>query len=59
MLHAGLVRLSSLVNDQEKKDLSQVLVTNMNRKYQTCSAYCGSIGRDCLGAWEEVERDFR
>jgi len=27
----------------------------MNRKYQTCSAYCGSIGRDCLGAWEEVQ----
>ena len=36
----------------------QVLVTNMNRKYQTCSAYCGSIGRDCLGAWEEVSGDF-
>merc|ERR1719510_2251501 len=33
----------------------KVLVTNMNRKYQTCSAYCGSIGRDCLGAWEEVQ----
>jgi len=33
----------------------KALVTNMNRKYQTCSAYCGSIGRDCLGAWEEVQ----
>ena len=30
----------------------KVLVTNMNKKYQTCSKYFASFGRYCEGAWE-------
>ena len=33
----------------------KVLVKDFNLKYKTCRKYCESIGRTCVGQWEEVE----
>ena len=33
--------------------LCQVLVTHMDTVYSSCSNYCSSLGRGCVGAWEE------
>lgn len=31
----------------------KVLVTHMDTIYSSCSNYCSSLGRGCVGAWEE------
>ena len=33
----------------------KVLVDKFNSIYQTCDGYCASIGKTCVGAWEEVD----
>jgi len=33
----------------------KVLVTHMNTIYSSCSNYCRSLGRECVGAWEEAQ----
>ena len=33
----------------------KVLVDNFDSTYQTCDGYCASIGKTCVGAWEENE----
>ena len=33
----------------------KVLVDNFDSTYQTCDGYCASIGKTCVGAWEEDE----
>jgi len=35
----------------------KVLVDHFDSKYQTCDGYCASIGRTCVGAWEEMNDD--
>jgi len=30
-----------------------VLVNHFDSSYETCDGYCGSMGRTCIGAWEE------
>ena len=31
----------------------KILVTKMDLYHRTCSNYCGLLGRECVGAWEE------
>ena len=31
----------------------KVLVDQFKSKYKTCSGYCDTVGRSCVGAWEE------
>ena len=35
----------------------KVLVDNFSSRYQTCDGYCASIGKTCVGAWEENDDD--
>ena len=36
-------------------DDCKVLVDNLDDKYGTCKAYCETVGRKCVGAWEESQ----